>query len=127
MRVSELRPRDVVTVSKGESLRGAAKLLNEDEVGALLVIGATDIDGVFSERDLSRAVADGVDLDEAEVCEYMTSAPVTVEAESYLGEVIADMNEFAIRHVVVTKDGEPLGMVSMRDVVALLGTRWPEL
>jgi len=92
-----------------------------------VVIGATDIDGIFSERDLSRAVADGVDLDEAEVCEYMTLAPVTVDTDSYLGEVIADMNEFAIRHVVVMKDGEPLGMVSMRDVVALLGTRWPEL
>jgi signal-transduction protein with cAMP-binding, CBS, and nucleotidyltransferase domain len=127
MRVSELKPRDVVTVSKAESLRGAAKLLNDDEVGALLVIGATDLDGVFSERDLSRAVADGVDLDDSEVCEYMTPAPVTVQADSYLGEVISDMNEFAIRHVVVMKDGEPLGMVSMRDVVALLGTRWPEL
>lgn len=127
MRVRELKPRDVVTVSKAESLRGAAKLLIGDEIGALLVIGATALEGVFSERDLARAVSDGVDLDEAEVVEYMTSAPVTVDADGYLGEVIAEMNEFGIRHVVVMEDGEPLGMVSMRDVVALLGTRWPEL
>jgi CBS domain-containing protein len=127
MRVRELKPRDVVTVSRGETLRGAAKLLTDDDIGALLVIGATAIEGVFSERDLARAVADGVDLDEAEVVEYMTPAPVTVDVEGYLGEVIAEMNEFGIRHVVVMEDGEPLGMVSMRDVVALLGTRWPEL
>lgn len=127
MRVSELRPRDVVQVSRGESLRGAAKLLSDDDIGALLVMGATDLDGVFSERDLCRAVADGVDLDDAEVVEYMTAAPVTIDNAGYIGEAIAEMNEFGIRHVVVTEDGAPLGMISMRDIVALLGTRWPEL
>lgn len=127
MRVRELHPRDAVTVSKAESLRGAAKLMADDDVGALLVIGATAMEGVFSERDLARAVADGVDLDEAEVMEYMTAAPVSVDENGYIGEIISEMNEFGIRHVVVLEDGEPLGMVSMRDVLALLGTRWPEI
>lgn len=127
MRVRELKPRDVVTVAKGETLRAAAKLLTGDEIGALLVVGATAMEGIFSERDLTRAVADGVDLDDREVGEYLTPAPVTVQADGYLGEVIADMNEFGIRHVVVMEGAEPLGMVSMRDVLGLLGTRWPEI
>lgn len=127
MKVRELQPRNVVTVSRGETMRGAAKLLSDDDIGALLVIGSTGLEGVFSERDLCRAVADGIDLDEIEVEEYMTSAPVTVDNDDYLGEAIAEMNEFGIRHVVVMDGDEALGMISMRDIVALLGTRWPEL
>lgn len=98
MRVSELMPHDVVTVSRAESLRGATKLLIDDEVGALLVVGSSDLDGVFSERDLARAVAEGADLDDCEVADYMTAAPVTADLEGSLTDLVRQMNQLAIRH-----------------------------
>lgn|SRR5687768_12845280 len=127
MKIADLQPRDAVTVSTGETLEGAAKRLADDEIGLLVVYGAGGVAGVFSERDLVRAVADGVELDEEQVGDYMTPAPVAVELQSGLGEAISKMNEFGLRHVLVLDAGELVGVVSIRDVMALLGTRWPEL
>lgn len=126
MKVKELQPRRVVTVERGESLRAAAKYLAGDDIGALAVVGPIGAAGIFSERDLARAVADGVDLDEIQVEEYMTESPVSADQESYVGDAIAKMNEFGVRHLLVTEDGDVTGMISIRDLLGLLGAHWPE-
>src|SRR5687767_6678710 len=126
MKVRELKPRMPVTVNKSESLRSASKLLADEDIGALVVF-EQGMRGVLSERDIVRAIADGCDLQETEVCEYMTTSPVAVDEDAPLGEAVARMNEAGIRHVVILSEGFVSGMISMRDVIALLGTRWPEL
>ena len=127
MRIKDLSPREIITVVEGETLSGAARALAEEEVGDLLVYTASGPAGVFSERDLVRAVADGVDLELTGVDEYMTSSLVTVDWDAPIGDAISKMNDFGIRHLVVTRDGFVQGMVSIRDFVAILGTSWPEL
>lgn len=127
MRVKELHPRLPVTVTKSESLAAAAALLIEEDIGALVVFEPQGIAGILSERDIMRAVADGCDLDATEVCEYMTAAPIVTEEEAAIGDAISKMNGSGIRHVVVVSDGDVSGVISMRDVVGLLGTDWPEL
>lgn len=127
MRVKDLAPRNIVTVVSGDSLTDAAKALAEEEVGDVLVYGSTGPEGVFSERDLVRAVSDRVDLDETTVGEYMTTSVVTVDWESSINDGVSKMNDFGIRHLVVVREGAVQGMISMRDLVGVLGTAWPEL
>lgn len=127
MKVRDLKPRDIIDVMRGESLRAAAKHLADDDIGAVAVFDSTGAVGVLSERDLARAVADGGDLDDTPVDDYMTEAPIKIEADSAIGGAVAKMNEFGVRHLLVDDQGDVTGMISMRDVVALLGTRWPEL
>jgi signal-transduction protein with cAMP-binding, CBS, and nucleotidyltransferase domain len=127
MRIVDLKPREAITVTPSESLIEAAKHLADDDVGALIVFSSSGAIGVFSERDLARAIADEVDVSQAQVGDYMTESPITVDLSSGLGDAIAKMNEFGVRHVVVTDENDVVGMVSMRDLVALLGTVWPEL
>lgn len=124
MKVADLAPREAITVMPGDSLLEAAKHLADDDVGALIVFAPRGVRGVFSERDLARAVADEIDLEEAQVGDYMTESPITVDLRSGLGDVIRKMNEFGVRHVVVTDENQVVGMISMRDLVALLGTMW---
>lgn len=127
MRISDLDPRSAITVDGSESLRYAAKHLADDDIGVLAVFNASGLVGILSERDLARAVADGADLDEEQVGEYMTDSPVRVEVGDAVGTAIAKMNEFSVRHLVVVNGGDVVGMLSMRDLIALLGTAWPEL
>lgn len=127
MRIKELKPRLPVTITKSETLGAAAKLLADEDIGALVVYEPNGIAGVLSERDIVRAVADGCNLDAVEVCEYMTEAPVVTEEEAVIGDAIAKMNESGIRHVVVVSGRDVTGMVSMRDLIGLLGADWPEL
>lgn len=127
MKVRDLKPKDAIGVSATDTLRAAAKVLADDEIGILVVWAARGPIGVFGERDLARAVADGADLDETGVEEYMTESPVVVKLDDPLGDVIEKMNEYGMRHVMVADDSSIFGVSSMRDVVGLLGTRWPEL
>ena len=125
MMIKELKPRMPVIITKSESLSSAAKLLADEDIGALVVYEPQGLAGILSERDIVRAVADGCDLIGTEVCEYMTEAPVVTEESAVTGDAIAKMNGSGICHVVVISDGGLTGMISMRDVVALLGTAWP--
>jgi CBS domain-containing protein len=123
MKVRDLHPRMPVTISKAENLASAARMLVDEDIGALVVYEPNGIAGVISERDIVRAVADGFDLDDTEVCEYMTEAPVASDEDAALGDAISKMNESGIRHIVVTSGRDVSGMISMRDVVALFGTQ----
>lgn len=128
MKIKDLKPREAILLGKSDPLRDAAKYMADDDVGVVVVLDSHGPVGVFSERDLVRAVADGMDLDETGLEAYMTEAPLTVTLDSNIGEAIAEMNEFHVRHLVVVDEEERLfGVISMRDIVALLGTRWPEL
>ena len=127
MRVTDLKPRSIIEVAREDSLREAARHLADDDIGALAIFDATGAAGILSERDLARAVADEVDLDKTPVEDYMTAAPVRVSADSALGDAIAKINEFGVRHLLVDDHGDITGMISVRDVMALLGTDWPEI
>lgn len=128
MKVKDLRPRGAISAAPDESLRAAAKHLADDDIGALLVSGSRGPVGVIGERDLARAVADGADLDEVPIEEYMTDSPLRIGDDAAVGEAIAKMNEHSVRHLVVVQgENDVVGMISMRDIFALLGTDWPEL
>jgi CBS domain-containing protein len=117
----------VVGIGSGESLRAACKLLADDDIGALAVFNGANAVGLLSERDIVRALADEADLVDTSVKEYMTEAPITVRENDAVGEAVAKMNEFGVRHVLVSDGEEITGMVSMRDLVRLVGSHWPEI
>lgn len=127
MRIRDLKPAGAVTVGPEYSLRDASKHLADDDIGVVVVVDARGIAGIFGERDLARAVADGIDLDDEQVAQYMTQAPLAVGLDAALSEAIGKMNGYGVRHLVVTDGRDLVGVVSMRDVIGLLGTNWPEL
>ena len=79
MRVADVSSDSLIRVDKGLSLRGAAIELDRNEVGVLAIENSHGVTGIFSERDLARAVADDADLDRVQVAEYMTELPVVVD------------------------------------------------
>ena len=125
MRIKDLDPRAPVTASPSESLRSAARRLIEEEIGALVVYGSVGPIGIFSERDLARAIADDVDVELEQVKDYMTQAPLLVDQDEAITTGISRMNEFGVRHLIVTEDGDVVGVVSMRDVVRHLDAKVP--
>lgn len=120
MRINEIATRQVIGVAADDSLRAAAKHLADDEIGALIVFDSTGEAGIFSERDLTRAVADGVDLDDTGVEEYMTESPVHLDEKASIDEAIRAMTEHAIRHVPVSRGDAVIGMISARDILAVV-------
>ena len=122
MRVSDLlatKGRDVATISQERSVRDALQVLKERGIGALIVTGATPpLVGIFSERDVVRALASrGEDALQMKVAELMSSDVTTCGEETTAIQLMGLMTERHIRHVPVVHDATLVGMISIGDVV----------
>lgn len=120
MKLKELSPRMPVTVTKEDSLLGAATQLAEEEIGALVVFDTRGLVGIISERDIVRAIADGCELHDTEVGEYMTESPVVTDAETEVEVALSRMSEAGIRHLVVASGRDVTGVISIRDLARAL-------
>ena len=110
---------DVITVAPDDRVSLVAAVLAEHRIGAVVVSGdARGIDGVVSERDIVRALADrgATALDEP-VSAIMTSEVFTCEPSTTIEQLMGLMTERRIRHVPVVVDGAFVGIVSIGDVV----------
>jgi CBS domain-containing protein len=114
-----------VTESATDSLRAAAEHMWHHQTGSLLVTDEGRLAGIITERDILRAVALGADPDRSAVDEVMTPDVYTVPPEMPLQEAAREMAVRWIRHLPVVKDGELLGVVSMRDVTGVFAALAP--
>lgn len=111
----------VMTVERDASLRKAAGVLRETNVGTLAVVAGPEIGGILSERDVTRALADGADPDEVWVADVMSEEPRYVTAGDRVHTARDVMLAAGVRHLPVVEEGELVGIVSMRDLLAASG------
>jgi len=96
----------------------ALVLMDEKNIGALLVIDDTGPVGLISERDYARNVAlRGKSTGTTKVHEIMTHQVVYVTPDQSLEEAMALMTDRRVRHLPVLDDGQVLGMISIGDLV----------
>jgi CBS domain-containing protein len=89
-------------------------------VGSVLVVEGSRLVGIFTERDLVRALDEGASLDEP-LSKHMSSPPVTANEDESLESVVRKMLNEGLRHIPVVKvEGAPLGVISIKDVVEYL-------
>jgi hypothetical protein len=124
MKVGELSNAFVVSVAPEWSVRDAARQMIEHRVGSAVVQDDAALVGILTERDVLRAVADGMELDHTRVEKLMTRDLVTVEPDWEIYEAAAEMAAHHIRHLIVATDAGVLGVLSIRDLL-LAGQRVP--
>ncbi len=109
-----------ITIRQDARMSEAARLMCERRVGSVLVVSETGrLIGIVTERDLACAVAK--ECADAPVWSLMTENPVSVKPETPVEEVVRLMGELGVRHIPVVDDDEkPLGVISVRDIVALV-------
>jgi CBS domain-containing protein len=106
-----------VTVEPTTTVREASRIMDEHDIGALVVVEGHHVMGVLSERDISHAVSMSADLDEERVASWMTSPAVTARPTDPILDVAFLMLDSGIRHVpLVDEHGTVSGMVSLRDI-----------
>jgi CBS domain-containing protein len=109
---------DVLTVEPTATLAAAARSMRDRNVGAAVVVhDRGQVAGIFTERDLLRAVADNRDPNEDAVQSHMTANPVTLPSDHAPSEAAQIMSERKFRHIPVVDEGRLVGIVSIRDLV----------
>ena len=122
MRISDIlrvKGTHVVTVTPDTRVRVLLAVLAEHGVGAVVVSrDGTSVDGIASERDIVRALADrGAAVLSEPVTAIYTAEVRTVTLRTPIEEVMRMMTEHRVRHAPVVADGGLRGIVSIGDVV----------
>lgn len=115
----DAKGRDVVTVSPDRTLMDVAQILNEHKIGAVVVTERDQsVAGIFTERDLVRAVASaGAGVLDQPVRTVMTTTVLSCREEQTADELMGMMTAGRFRHVPVEKNGRLAGIISIGDVV----------
>jgi CBS domain-containing protein len=100
------------------SLLEVARSMAERGHGSVAVIEGRDLVGIVTERDVVRAVADGVDLANEPVRTRMASEPDVFAPDVDVFEAGEFLLESGYRHLPVVEEGTLLGVVSLRDLLA---------
>jgi CBS domain-containing protein len=117
--VGEVMSQSLLTADSTTPLAQAAERMSERGVGAILVLNGDSVTGILTERDVLRAVATG-GVEGTNVAAWMTRDPETVEVDEPTGQAAAVMIHGGFRHLPVTENGKPVGIVSIRDLMRVV-------
>lgn len=123
MSTGRICSRSVVVVGPEESVREAARRMNQFSVGTLVVQDEDQaLLGILSDRDVAiRCVARGLDPDTDTVGDVMTSPVRSVEEATPIEDALAQMAGAGVRRLpVVDPDDHVIGILSVDDVLELL-------
>jgi CBS domain-containing protein len=114
--VGELMSSEIVAVEPTATVAEAATVMGSRRVGSVLVIQDGELVGIFTERDVLRAVVSDFDVAGLRVDSAMTRHPRTVTPETPAAEALDLMDEGGFRHLPVLRDDRVVGVVSIRDL-----------
>ena len=111
--------RDLLTVDPGDTLTEVAKRMVAKDVGAVLVYEGGRLRGILTERDVLRAVAQGIDAGTT-VADWMTRDPETLDPDESTEHAAVLMIHGGFRHLPVTDGDDVVGMLSIRDLMRVV-------
>ena len=113
--------RRVVTIDESHSVLDAATLMAEEFVGSAVITSASKISGIFTEGDLMmRVVGKKRNAEKVKIKDVMTTEVVRVSPKDSANYCLNLMKDSRCRHLLVFDGDEFVGIVSLRDMVALM-------
>jgi Predicted signal-transduction protein containing cAMP-binding and CBS domains len=120
--VREVMSTDLVIVAPDTTVAEAATVMGTSQVGSAMVMEGGTLVGIFTERDVLRAVGSDFDAEHHAVSGFMTKGPHTSPADEEAHDALATMLAFGFRHLPVMDGAKVVGVVSMRDLTRALST-----
>ena len=109
---------NILSVEPDAKLAAAVKMLGERKIGAVLVMSQGKVDGILSERDIVRVLAErGAKVLDEPVSSVMTRKVVSCRQADTVGGIMEMMTIGKFRHLPVIEDGRVVGLISIGDVV----------
>jgi CBS domain-containing protein len=114
--------RDIMTaapaaVAPQTSVASVARLMRDEDLGAVLVVDDDRLRGLVTDRDLVvRSVCEGGDPEQTTVAGACSDDLVTIGPDEDLDIAVELMREHAVRRIPVVDDGRPVGIVSLGDL-----------
>jgi CBS domain-containing protein len=113
-----VQERELYYAEEHQTVAAVVRKMAELHVGAIVVLSGQQLRGVFSERDLmKRVVLEKLDPEQTLVRSVMSTDISTVDESATLEEAMEAMQQHNCRHLPVTRGGNVVSFLSMRDLM----------
>jgi signal-transduction protein with cAMP-binding, CBS, and nucleotidyltransferase domain len=117
--VAQIMTKRPKSIGPKVSIASAAKTMRQARVGSLLIKKGKQFVGIVTDTDIvRRAVASGKPLGKLTVEKIMTAPVCTIEGSEAIDDAQSMMADLGVRHLGVSKNGEIIGVISVRDVLS---------
>ena len=125
MLVKDVMSSPVVTIDRNAPANRVAELMGKNDLGCIIVTDKKGKPlGILTERDLVvRVLRENVKPDLVKAEEVMTQPLITIEPDETISEAARKMSRLNIRRLGVVYKGNMIGLVSSKDILAVM----PEL
>ena len=124
--VTQAYPDEMLAVTGDATVGEVVQLMRAQKGSCVLISGGQQVDGIFTERDALKWMADGAPAGE-NIRSRMTASPTTLAASSSVAQAIEMMSEGGYRHLpVVDPTGKPVGVCAVRGLVHYLVDHFPQ-
>jgi CBS domain-containing protein len=115
--IGEIMTKDVSTVESSSTIAEAARLMRDNDTGAIIIADGGDMRGLLTDRDIAvRAIAEGRSPDETTVGEIASTDLVSLEPSSTIDDAVKAMRKANVRRLPVVEGGSPVGIISLGDL-----------
>ncbi|MFO0773327.1 MAG: CBS domain-containing protein [Nitrospiraceae bacterium] len=116
--LSQLMNSNPVSVTPATTVRALAKKMKDGRIGSILIKKGTTYVGIVTETDVVRkVVATAKDPAKVTVEKIMTTPIASIEHVRTPQDAHDMMGDLGIRHLGISKAGEIVGMISVRDLL----------
>lgn len=116
MKVRDVMTATLLTARPSTTIAEVASLMAQRRVGSAMVTEDERLLGIFTERDIVKALSQDAAATGHAIGHWMTTEPQTVSPEATVEEALQRMVDGGFRHLPVVEDGRVTGMLSMRDI-----------
>ena len=120
MKISEIMTKAAVTDSAEDTIAEACDKMRHAQTSSILIMDGERLVGIFTERDVVKAVARDLDTKKTPIKDVMTTDIVTIGPMTRLKEAANIMATKWIRHLPIVEGTKVVGMISQRDLTGIL-------
>ncbi len=119
MTIADVMTKSVISVDASMTINGAAKMMEDAKVGAVIVMENNTPVGIVTDRDLVKVVAHAYDIS-TPVKQIMSSPLFSINSDESVRTAADLMHDRGIRKLPVLDGENVIGIITATDIVNLL-------
>ncbi|MAG07918.1 hypothetical protein CMO89_00425 [Candidatus Woesearchaeota archaeon] len=119
-KVCDAMTEKVIYVRPTESLETCAKIMKDNDVGALIIKEEEKVSGIMTEKDIVRKmVAEGLNPLKKQIKDIMETNITSISPEKDIFEALILMRDTDVRHLPVMDDNRLVGILTLNDILKI--------
>ncbi|MCC5994386.1 MAG: CBS domain-containing protein [Candidatus Aenigmarchaeota archaeon] len=114
--VKDVMNKNVVVAKPVVTLREAAKVMGEMNMGSLVIMEEDKIVGIITSTDILKAIGEGKDPDKVTIGEIATKNVITIQADEPLEKAVDLMVKNKIKRLPVMMNEKLVGIITVSDI-----------